>query len=99
MFMLLTCPGPYTLFSDFADHIADPDLCDLAKEQTCWFSIDSIAGDKTDEEAYRFIGTVLAHLAPPDAAVLVLPGKSISAVFDSELRRRLASGGDVFGIA
>src|SRR5437879_5359415 len=58
LFLLNTVPGPYTIFSDFADYIADPPLRRLAEDQTCWLSVDLAHELTTEQEAYRFIGAV-----------------------------------------
>jgi hypothetical protein len=99
MFLLYTVPGPYTAVSDFADHIADSALRRLAEEQACWLSVDLVHDSTNEDEAYRFIGSVLAHLAPADTAALVHPSKLTTIAFDGDLRRRLASGGQIFGTA
>lgn len=91
MFHLYSVPGPYTVFSDFADHIEDAALRQLAEAQECWLSVDLIHKHTTEQEAYRFIGKVLAKLAPPDAAVLVHPSRLVTLRFDDDVRRRLAS--------
>jgi hypothetical protein len=99
MFMLWSVPGPYTCFSDFAEEINDPVLRQLAEEQEYWMSVDLVHDGTTEAEAYRFIGSVLAALAPPDSAVLVHAGKLESIRFNDEVRRRLASGDGAFGTA
>jgi hypothetical protein len=91
MFMLHSVPGPYTEFSPFADHIRDAALRHIAVAQQAWLGLDRVHGDK-DEEAYRFIGKVLAELAPADAAVLVHPERLVTFRFDAEVRRQLANG-------
>jgi hypothetical protein len=92
MFMLLSVPRPYTEFSDFARLIADPSLRREAEAQHCWLSVDLVGKITSPEDAYRFIGTVLAKLAPTDAAVLVKPEDNSAIRFDEDLRRRLAAG-------
>jgi hypothetical protein len=92
MFFLHSVPGPYTEFSDFAAAIADRALQRVAMAQRAWLSVDLIARHTSDEDAYRFIGRVLAKLAPADAAFLVDPERRTTIVFDDEVRRRLASG-------
>ncbi len=50
-----------------------------------------------DEEAYRFIGNVLALRSRPKiSAALVHPSKLITVSFDVDVRRRLADGGALF---
>jgi hypothetical protein len=97
MFLLYSVPGPYTAVSDFAEHVADMALRRLAQAQTCWLSVDLIHRYATDEEAYRFIGSALAQLAPPDAAVLVHPSRLIAIAFNEQVRRELAGTGQIFG--
>jgi hypothetical protein len=92
MFMLQDMPGPYTMFSDFAEAITDPALRALAVAQQSWLAVDTIHVHTTEAEAYRLIGALLAKLAPPDAAVLVHPSKPIVMRFDGDVRRRLADG-------
>ncbi len=92
MFMLHPVPGPYTDFSDFAEAITEPDLRALAVAQQAWLAVDTIHVHTTEAEAYRLIGSVLAKLAPPDAAVLVHPSKPIVMRFDADVRSRLAGG-------
>jgi hypothetical protein len=99
MFLLHSVPGPYTAFSDFAEHIADASLRRLAEAQTCWLSVDLVHRHTTAEEAYRFIGGALAQLAPGDAAVLVHPSRLVAIEFNDQVRRELASGGQIFGTA
>lgn len=91
MFMLHSVPGPYTEFSPFANHIRDAALRRVAVAQQAWLGLDRIGGDKEDQ-AYRFIGKVLAELAPADAAALVHPGRLTMLSFDGDVRRRLANG-------
>jgi hypothetical protein len=92
MFLLHNVPGPYWKFSDFAKAIADPAIRSKATTQCCWLSVDRISKNHSDENAYRFIGQVLAKLAPPDAAFLLHPSKLVTISFDDELRGRLARG-------
>jgi hypothetical protein len=99
MFLLHNVPAPYTEFSDFAARIADASLRRLAQAQTCWLSVDLIHRYTTEEDAYRFIGSVLAQLAPDNAAALVHPSRLITIAFNDQVRRELASGGQVFGTA
>jgi hypothetical protein len=92
MFLLHNVPGPYWKFSDFAKAIEDPSMRRQAIAQCCWLSVDRVIKNRGDEGAYRFIGQVLAKLAPPDAAFLVHPSKLVTISFDDELRGRLARG-------
>lgn len=90
-FILNNVAGPYTEFSDFEEHLADPELRRLATAQEAWLSIDRIAGANPGD-AYRFIGKALAELAPADAAVLIDGDSNKTWPFDAEIRRRLADG-------
>jgi hypothetical protein len=93
MFMLISVPGSYTEYSDFAEAVTDAALLRKIKAQCCWLSVDLIGqGAGEADGAYRFIEQVLARLAPPDAAFLVHPSKLVTIPFDDELRRRLANG-------
>jgi len=98
MFMLHNVPGPYREFSDFANHLEGP-VREVALQQECWMSIDVIGKYGTDEDAYRFIGRVLALLAPPDSAVLLHPSKMVATAFSDTVRRQLAAGDQPFGVA
>jgi hypothetical protein len=99
MFLLHNVPGPYTEFSNFADHIADASLRQLAEQQTCWLSVDLIRQYNSEEDAYRLIGSVLAKFSPRDAAALVHPSRLVTIGFNDDVRRQLASGGQPFGTA
>ena len=94
VFMLNSVPGPYTRFSDFDKFIQDRTMKRHARAQRSWLSIDLMAkhSGATESEAYRFIGRVLAKLAPQDAAYLVHPTRRIIIPFDKEVRRRLERG-------
>jgi hypothetical protein len=92
LFMLLSVPGPYTEFSDFARFITDPALRRKAEAQHCWLSVDLVGKIASEEDAYRFIGAALAKLAPKDASVLVRPEDNATILFDEEVRGRLAGG-------
>jgi len=98
MFMLHNVPGPYSEFSDFANHLDEP-IRKVALKQQCWMSVDVIGKYGTDEDAYRFIGRVLAQLAPADAALLLHPSKMAATVFNESIRRQLAAGDQPFGVA
>lgn len=97
IFMLHNVPGPYTQFSSFADRINDASMRRRARQQKCWLSIDLISSKAKSDEAYRFIGQVIASLAPPDTAFVVHPGTLAMLTFDLTVRRRLASGEHIFG--
>jgi hypothetical protein len=98
MFMLQSVPGPYTEFSDFAEHIADASLRRLAEAQSCWLSIDLLHLYTSEQDAYRFIGRALARLAPPDAAALVQPARPVTVAFNDQVRSALASGDNLLGM-
>jgi hypothetical protein len=100
VFMVMSMPGPYTDFSPFAQNIADAGLRQFAVAQEAWLSVDLLhAYRASDDEAYAFIGRLLAQLAPNDAAVLVHPSRMISVRFTPDIRTRLASGHEPFGTA
>ena len=92
LFMVQSVPGPYTEFSDFTRFIADPSLRRKAEAQRSWLSVDLVHMMTNKDEAYRFIATALAKLAPADAAVLVVPENNAAVVFTAELRNQLAAG-------
>jgi hypothetical protein len=89
MFLLQSVPGPYTEFSPFAHHIRDAALRRNALAQQAWLAIDQVGGDN-EADAYRFIGKVLADLAPGDATVLVHPERLVSYPFDAGMRLKLS---------
>lgn len=92
MFMVMSVPGPYTEFSDFARFIADASLRRKAQAQECWLSIDLVHMVSNKDEAYRFIAVALAKLAPADAAVVVKPESNSAILFTEEMRTQLAAG-------
>jgi hypothetical protein len=92
MFVVLSVPGPYTEFSDFARFIADASLRSKAEAQRCWLSIDLVHMMTNKDEAYRFIAVALAKLAPADATVVVKPEDNSTVLFTAELRSQLAAG-------
>jgi len=98
MFMLHNVPGPYSEFSDFPSHLGGA-IRDLALQQQCWMSVDVIGKYGTADDAYRFIGRLLAQLAPPDSAVLLHPSKMMATAFNETVRRQLAVGDQPFGVA
>ncbi|HEY7712230.1 MAG TPA: hypothetical protein VIG57_19620 [Candidatus Entotheonella sp.] len=98
MFMLHNVLGPYSESSDFPDHLTGA-IRDLALQQQCWMSVDVIGKYGTDDDAYRFIGRLLAQLAPPDSAVLLHPSRMVAIAFDETVRRQLAAGDQPFGVA
>jgi hypothetical protein len=98
MFMFHNVPGPYAEFSDISTRLSGA-LRDLALKQPCWMSIDLMHAYDADDDGYRFIGPVLAQLAPTDAAVLLHPSKMTAVEFTPDVRRQLASGGQPFGEA
>ena len=92
MFMLNSVPGPYTKFSNFAQHIEDRKIKRAVRAVQNWLSIDLIAKHTTEEDAYRFIGRALAVLAPRDAVYLIHPTRHIVIAFDDDVRAKLANG-------
>jgi hypothetical protein len=97
-FMMHSVSGPYMEFSNFSDDVEVPQR-DRAVSQACWMSIDLIRhhGNSGDDEPCRLIGSVLAKLAPADSAFLVHPATCATMEFDETVRRRLASGDQMFG--
>ena len=91
-FLLHNVPAPYSEFSDMVERIPDASLRDIAKAQGCWISVDLI-GKAEAAEAYKFVGSVLARLAPPDAAVLLHPSQGTAVRFTADVRRKLAEKG------
>jgi hypothetical protein len=89
MFLLNSVPRPYTDFSPFADRISDLALRRHAVVQRAWLGLERIGGT-SEADAGRFIGKVLAALAPADASVLVHPARLMSFPFDAELRLKLS---------
>jgi len=92
VFLFDNVPGPYSDFSDLIDHIPDASLRDIARAQGCWMAVDLTAGPG-EAEGYKFIGSALARLAPPDAAVLLHPSLGTAMRFTAEVRRALAEDG------
>jgi hypothetical protein len=91
IFILHTVPGPYTAVSPFAKHIRDASLRRTAGAQRAWLGLELVGGG--DElQAYRFIGKVLAALAPDDAVALVHPSRLVTYAFDAEIRQKLSVG-------
>jgi hypothetical protein len=95
LFMVQNISTPYKDVSGFADRIADPQMRAEALSQQAWLSVDNIRFYERREDAYRFIGRVLAALAPADAAFLVHPSRLTTIRFDDGVRRRLASGAPI----
>jgi hypothetical protein len=98
LFMLHNVPGPYSEFSDFPSRLTGS-IRELALRQPCWMSVDVVIKYGTDEDAYRFIGRLLAQLAPPDSAVLLHPSRMVATAFSDAIRRQLAAGDQTFGVA
>jgi hypothetical protein len=96
--MMHSVRGPYAHVSDFARHIADPKLRERAERQACWMSVDLRGRHSTAgaDEPYRLIGSLLAKLAPADAAFAVDLATSAILEFSGELRGRLARGERIF---
>lgn len=99
LFMVQSVPGPYTEFSSYLEHVEDSDLKHSLQEQPCWMSVDMLHCQTTEDDAYRFIGAVLAKLAPEDTSYLVDPRRMLVVPFSGEVRRRLAAGAAAFGMA
>jgi hypothetical protein len=98
MFMLRNVPGPYSECSDFPSRLTGS-IRELALGQQCWMSVDAVLTHGTDEDAYRFIGRVLAQFAPPDSAVLLHPSRMVATAFNDTVRRQLSAGEQPFGVA
>ena len=98
-FEVQSVPGPYCEVSDFLGHLSDAVLRETAASQECFLSVDLIGAHNDDDDPYRFIGALLAQLAPPDAAVLVHPTRYTAVSFTEDTRRLLAVGGAPFGHA
>jgi hypothetical protein len=94
LFMQHNVPGPYSEFSDLVDRIPDASLRDIAKAQGCWMSMNLVSQSEA-AGGYKFIGSVLARLAPPDTAVLMHPAHGTAVRFTADVRRRLAESGQV----
>jgi hypothetical protein len=99
MFLIHNVPSPYSAFSDYLQHIKDPETRRLADSQACWLSVDLMHQHTTEEDAYRFIGLVLGKLAPEDTRLLIHPSRYHVASFTPKLRAILAAGGQPFGTA
>jgi hypothetical protein len=93
-FLLHNVPYPYGEFADTIDRISDASLRDVAKAQGCWMSVDLISKSGA-AEAYKFIGSVLARLAPPDTAVLLHSSRGTAVRFTEDVRRKLAEKGQL----
>ena len=93
-FLLHNVPAPYSEFSDMVERIPDASLRDIAKAQGCWMSVD-LMSEVGAAEAYKFVGSVLARLAPPDAAVLLHPSRGTAVRFTQDVRRKLAEKGQL----
>jgi hypothetical protein len=94
LFMLHNVPAPYSGFSDLVDRIPDASLRDIAKAQGWWMSMNLISQSGA-AEGYKFIGSVLARIAPPDAAVLLHPSRGAAVRFTEDVRRKLAEKGQL----
>jgi hypothetical protein len=87
LYMLQSIAAGSTGFSEFAD-IDDPALRALICEQQAWLSVDVIDA-AMDQDCRRFIGKVLAELAPADSAILADPDRRTAIRFDEQVRGRL----------
>jgi len=94
-FMVHTVPGPYDDFSPFRTHIRDPRVLGAVARHRAWMSVDRIVPMGTEEGHYRFIGRLLAHLAPPDAVALVHPSRMQTLEATPDVLRDLAGEGPV----
>jgi len=94
-FMVHTVPGPYDDFSPFRAHIQDPDLLERVGRHGAWMSVDRIVPLGTEEGHYRFIGRLLAHLAPPDVVAVVHPSRMQTVEATPDVLRDLAGEGPV----
>jgi hypothetical protein len=101
LFLIHNVPRQYSAFSDYLQHIKNPEMRRLADSQACWLSVDLIHRHttETEEDAYRFIRRVLGKLAPEDTTLLIHPSQYHVARFTPKLRAILAAGGEPFGMA
>jgi len=84
---------------DFAAYVEDDALRAVTEAQEFSLEVGLVSIHGVEEEAYNFIGKVLAALAPPDSAVLIHPSLYSVVPFTSDVRKRLASGNATFGNA
>ena len=89
VFLVSFVPGPYTKFSDFADHVSAPRLLDLVHRHNAWLSVDLISEVEPEDDPYRFIGKTLAQLAPESSLAIVYPAKYIMVPFAESSRIHL----------
>jgi hypothetical protein len=89
MFLLQSVPRSYTEVSPFAGRIGNAVLRRQAGVQRAWLGLEKIGGNN-EADACRFIGKVLAALAPADASVLVHSSRLVSYPFDADTRLRLS---------
>jgi hypothetical protein len=99
LFVLQNVQTPYTQLSSYAEHIEDWALRDMAEKQSCWLSVELLRHYTSEDDSYRFIGSVIARLAPRDTAALVHPANLTTIAFTAHVRRELSSGGQPFGTA
>ena len=88
LYMLQSIAAGSTGFSEL-DDIDDPALRALIFEQQAWLSVDVIDA-AMDQDCRRFIGKVLAELAPADSAILADPDRRMAIRFDERVRGQLA---------
>lgn len=89
--------GPFTAYSDFEKHIDDDELRDVAEAQEFSLEVHLVSIHGIQEEAYRFIGALLAMLAPADSAILVHPSNHAVIAFTPSVRKCLAAGDAAHG--
>lgn len=96
LFMLHNIPAPYTEFSNILEIVDDPVLRETIAATTAWMSIDLVSAFGSNEDAWRFIGRMLARIAPTDAVFLLHPDSGGVIAFDDDIRRALAEGREMF---
>jgi hypothetical protein len=89
LYMLQSIAANATGFSEFAGGVNDPALHELISSQQAWLSVDVIDA-ALDQDCRRFIGKILAELAPADSAILADPDRRTAIRFDEQVRGQLA---------
>ena len=92
MFLVSSVAASYADISDFATQIEGRRLRDLTSAQKAWLSVELIDQSAMPRDTERFIGAVLADLAPIDTVCLVHPSRLTCRRFDDGFRRKLADG-------
>ena len=76
-----------------AGSISDRALGEKVRKHRAWISVDLMDRDKmmfrTEADAWRFIGKVLAELAPEDAVAIYVPAKGVLMAFDNSSKTKL----------